>query len=397
MSAGEARKTTSCTFFETSTKKRPRMELEQSVPTITISNEPGASNANTNIDTEAVALKLNRLTDKCCRYKSHKEFLEKCKAANQIPDGLRLTLEPSIGNHDDEFLKKWYETLDECSLIFINMVTDFCDKTITSLVQEKSQTKDVLNKSLINEEYNEMISIIDANEKETKQVLHQRKTKKFNYLKYHKGKPQIQSFPPRERDTTPRDGMSYKDAVIKPRNTRDRNNSNNTTNLSNSNNTRNTDASSSKTPATFKNKLQNFNWRNQGLQRTYSNTSATSNRSESGDLRQQVANLQKELEIARKGKKANTLKPSHYGGAHLNPNNPFLISTTSTMLSEQPTSSESTKTTKNGEEALGIHQGRPAPTPKDIISYIENTMVTLRRLTVQLKEQQGSETIPPEW
>ena len=51
------------------------------------------------------ATKLDRNSDKEARFKSHKDFLTRCLKENVIPFGLGLQLEPSIGNHDDEFCK----------------------------------------------------------------------------------------------------------------------------------------------------------------------------------------------------------------------------------------------------------------------------------------------------
>ena len=54
-------------------------------------------------DVDKIVIKLDRLQDKSTRYESHKEFLEKCIREKVIPDGLRVDVEPTIGNHDEEF------------------------------------------------------------------------------------------------------------------------------------------------------------------------------------------------------------------------------------------------------------------------------------------------------
>ena len=53
---------------------------------------------------EQIALKLNRLKDKAVRYKSHKDFLSRCIVEEPVPKGLKLELEPTIGNHGQEFV-----------------------------------------------------------------------------------------------------------------------------------------------------------------------------------------------------------------------------------------------------------------------------------------------------
>ena len=68
-----------------------------------------------NINKEGVALKLNRLKEKHPRYESHKEFLTRCISEKLVPMGLKLKLEPTIGNHDQEFLVNWFSKLNEFS------------------------------------------------------------------------------------------------------------------------------------------------------------------------------------------------------------------------------------------------------------------------------------------
>ena len=288
MSSGEARKSTSATFFgnvtgprsvNEQTKKRTRLELEQpNVPSITITNN---NNTIGNTDGEGIAIKLNRLTEKCCRYKSHKSFLDKCKAENQIPAGLQLSLEPSIGNQDEEFLQTWYGKLDECSVMFMDMVIEFCNKTITSLEEQKAQTKEALNKSMQSNDYEEMIGVINSNENEQTEVLQQRKSKKFNYLKYHKGKAQDRQnntgaleYPRYEKQSPYTEAGQPRDR--RQRNTVNRRFDNKIPSNSNFNSyrRRNNDTSSN-TNLTIRGKLQNTKW--YGPRRTISNISAKSN------------------------------------------------------------------------------------------------------------------------
>ena len=61
-------------------------------------------------------VKLERQKDKEDRYSSHIEFLKECYQSKIIPKGLRLEIEPSIGNNDNAFCEKWYKTLEDCSL-----------------------------------------------------------------------------------------------------------------------------------------------------------------------------------------------------------------------------------------------------------------------------------------
>ena len=84
--------------------------------------------------TDHLSLKLNRLTDKLCRYESHKYFITKCL------EGF-WSLNPSIGNHD-EFLKNWYEDVHNFLLNKMQDTINFYDKTITETKANINQTED---------------------------------------------------------------------------------------------------------------------------------------------------------------------------------------------------------------------------------------------------------------
>ena len=62
---------------------------------------------------ERLVYRLDNLNDKKCRYLSHEAFLKKCLDHNLVPNGLRVYVEPSIGNRNDQFLNKWHSRLDE--------------------------------------------------------------------------------------------------------------------------------------------------------------------------------------------------------------------------------------------------------------------------------------------
>ena len=133
MSSGETRRTQSAIFFNTKTKdreegnsripsKRKRDELtptilveqtststliaEENSETTHCSRQLGSSDKNK----EQIALKLNRLKDKAVRYKSHKDFLSRCIAEELVPKRLKLELEPTISNYDQESVDTCYSS-----------------------------------------------------------------------------------------------------------------------------------------------------------------------------------------------------------------------------------------------------------------------------------------------
>ena len=188
---GDARRTQSVLSFATqsnasseqNTGRSNKRLREDSLPTITLevpSETPAVTQRKEYV--ERLATKLNGISEKACRYESHKSFLTKCAENNIIPNGLQLKLEPTIGNHDEEFLEMWYKKLDECSIMFINMVKEYCDKTLAKVENDKKATKEALNKVMKKEELQSVIETISRNDEIMKRLLQQGKNKRYNYL-----------------------------------------------------------------------------------------------------------------------------------------------------------------------------------------------------------------------
>ena len=70
-------------------------------------------------------MKLNRLKDENARYQSHIEFLSQRIESKLIPKYLKLELEPTIGNHDKNFLDMWYSNLQEFYVILMKGIVKF--------------------------------------------------------------------------------------------------------------------------------------------------------------------------------------------------------------------------------------------------------------------------------
>ena len=82
---------------------------------ITGSTEAVVMNPRYGNERERLAFRLDRLNDKRCRYESHELFLKKCLSDNNVPNGLKVFVELSIGNRNDEFLAIWHSKSDEFS------------------------------------------------------------------------------------------------------------------------------------------------------------------------------------------------------------------------------------------------------------------------------------------
>ena len=76
------------------------------------------------------------MKDKQARFVSHKQFLTRCVAEKLVPKGLKVGLEPTIGNHDQEFLDNWYSKQKQFSLSLTKDIVQFCDKAINKSTQK---------------------------------------------------------------------------------------------------------------------------------------------------------------------------------------------------------------------------------------------------------------------
>ena len=121
---------------------------------------------------------------KNARYQSHREFLSQCIESKLIPKGLKLELEHTIGNHNEEFLDTWYPNLQEFSLTLMKGIVKFCDEKISETEAYINSIEKALKQNMEKEEFQKIKETISRNEEATKQVLKQRKFKKYNYLKH---------------------------------------------------------------------------------------------------------------------------------------------------------------------------------------------------------------------
>ena len=100
---------------------------QEDVPPIESVNR--VQNNDNDANNKMKAVRLERLRDKSDRYSSHIEFLKECRQNQVIPKGLRIDVEPSIGNNDDDFCAKWFARLNEFSLTLISDIIEYCEET----------------------------------------------------------------------------------------------------------------------------------------------------------------------------------------------------------------------------------------------------------------------------
>ena len=135
-------------------------------------------------DKERLAFKLDKLNDKCGRYESHVSFLKKCLENGVTPNGLRVYVEPSIGNRDDEFLKMWHEHLNDFSRTLTNSVIEYSEKTIINTKNEIKNTTEQLKALVSTPAYNDIQNTLKRNNNVRNNELISRKNRKFYRLKY---------------------------------------------------------------------------------------------------------------------------------------------------------------------------------------------------------------------
>ena len=160
----------------------PSMDNLQSASTETVIRNHGYNQR----ERESLAFRLDKLNDKKCRYVSHESFLKKCLENNLVPNGLKVYVEPSIGNRSEEFLTKWHARLDEFSKILATDVIEFCEKEIEQTTNEIAETSEKLKNLVTTPEYTEITKTISVNEKSRNNELVSRKNRKFYRLKYNK-------------------------------------------------------------------------------------------------------------------------------------------------------------------------------------------------------------------
>ena len=82
-------------------------------------------------------------------------FHKKCLNDKLIPKGF-WSLEPSIRNHDDEFLQQWYEDVTKFLLTRMEATVKFCKKTITAAKSSINETENELKRKTVPTTFNEV-------------------------------------------------------------------------------------------------------------------------------------------------------------------------------------------------------------------------------------------------
>ena len=140
-----------------------------------------------------LAFRLYRINYKKIRFLSHKEFLEKRFRDKLTPTGLKINLEPTIGNQNEKFVNQWYKIQDDCTKQLMKMTIKFCETRIKETEHEIKEIDSKLQSNLRSTEYNYIKGQVSKNQEVTIEQLRREKTRKYRQLKYGEQIPEKQT------------------------------------------------------------------------------------------------------------------------------------------------------------------------------------------------------------
>ena len=187
---------------------------------------PQESHPRNEDDHKPRVIRLERLRDKADRYSSHIGFLKECKETRVIPKGLKIDVEPSIGNNDEEFCSQWFAQLEEFSLALITSIINYSEKIENATANKIDEETAYLRANMRPNDFKECVDQMDLNSTQRRKRLSASKRKKYHHLRYNR--PDKQDQRP-ERQTRPERHISnhrsndYSDEEYEPqRNNRNR-------------------------------------------------------------------------------------------------------------------------------------------------------------------------------
>ena len=158
-------------------------------------------------------IRLERMRDKADRYHSHIDFLRECHKTKVIPKGLRIDIEPSIGNYDEDFCNKWFSRLEEFSLTLISDIIEYSEKIENATTTKIDEETKFLKDNMDADGFKDVKEVMDTNASQRQKRLSSTKRKKYHFLRYNrpeKDRPERQpsnkNITRRQEQTRPYDG-----------------------------------------------------------------------------------------------------------------------------------------------------------------------------------------------
>ena len=153
------------------------------------------------------------MRDKADRYSSHISFLKECRDTKVIPKGLRIDVEPSIGNNDEDFCNQWFSRLEEFSITLISDIIAYSEGIENATATKINEETKFLEENMNAEDFKEMQDIMDTSAIQRRKRLSSTKRKKYHFLRYNRPErerperqPSTRNVTRRQEQTRPRDG-----------------------------------------------------------------------------------------------------------------------------------------------------------------------------------------------
>ena len=147
---------------------------------------PRENNITTEDDFRPRIIRLERLRDKSDRYSSHIQFLKECRETNVIPKGLKIDIEPSIGNNDEKFCKLWFSRMEQFSKILITDIITYSEGVENTTAIKIDEETAFLRTNMTADEFKECEDKLDYNSTQRRSRLAATKRKKYHHLRYNR-------------------------------------------------------------------------------------------------------------------------------------------------------------------------------------------------------------------
>ena len=100
-------------------------------------------------------------------------------------DGLRIDIEPSIGNNDEDFCAKWFARLNEFSLTLMEDIISYSEDMETKMAERITKETPQLKDGMDAKDLNKVMTIMDNNAAQRRKRFSTQKKKICYHLRYN--------------------------------------------------------------------------------------------------------------------------------------------------------------------------------------------------------------------
>ena len=90
---------------------------------------------------------------------------------------MKYIIEPSIGNHNETFLTKWYRIQEDCSIKLMELTHELCDEKLHEANIAATNLEKALKQNTWNEKFVKLQGEICAQKRQSKSRLQRKKNK----------------------------------------------------------------------------------------------------------------------------------------------------------------------------------------------------------------------------